>query len=52
MKIELFRLSHKLSSLTFASSATSTQPIMGLFLNSVITEFLFILLLGACALRE
>ena len=38
--------------LTFASSATSTQPITGLFLNSVITEFLCILLLGACALRE
>jgi hypothetical protein len=30
--------------LTFASSATSTQPIIVLFLNSVITEFLFILL--------
>ena len=28
--------------LTCASSATSTQPITGLFLNSVITEFLFI----------
>ena len=33
-----------MASLTSASSATSTQPIMGLFLNSVITEFLFNLL--------
>jgi|GEM_PF-3213786 len=33
-----------LPSLTSASSATSTQPIMWHFLNSVITEFLFILL--------
>ncbi len=30
--------------LTSASSATSTQPIMGQFSDSVITEFLFILL--------
>ena len=32
------------SRITFASSATSTQPLMGHFLNSVITELLFILL--------
>ena len=38
------KVTNKVKHLTFASSATSTQPIMGLFLNSVITEFLFILL--------
>ena len=32
------------ASLTFASSATSTQPLIVQFLNLVITEFLFILL--------
>ncbi len=34
----------KLTSLTCASSATSTQPIIVQCLNSVITKFLFILL--------
>jgi hypothetical protein len=36
---------NRLSALSnFTSSATSTQPIIVQFLNSVITEFLFILL--------
>jgi hypothetical protein len=43
--IDLLQVCHCCGNcLTFASSATSTQPIIVLFLNSVITEFLFILL--------
>ncbi len=38
-----YPIASSLARITCASSATSTQPIIVQFLNSVITEFLFIL---------